>query len=491
MSVQLTSITLGSFKGIKTKARLPLAPVTLLFGANSTGKSTILHGLLYLYEVLINKNLDPEYSEITGRKIWLGGFKNLVHGKDTDGVITLGVGVSISDPYFDINSFLYGDEDEVLAEAFDYSGELYTGSWQLTVEIAWDSFKERPFIQTVETFSEGELVSRIQRKSGTPAPVLTHLAFLEPWLDEMVPVNGSAVSDAIALSGMEVPGKSALPDFSKRLQFSNPPWDWGTVVDVVDYAHAQTCLEASASMAIYGPAQATCDLLKNLLHIGPIRVIPDDSFALERDYRPQRWVDGSGGWDTFASGSEDFQQTVNECFYSADLFGANYAFCVSRQDIAGRRTVYLEHLLQMVGSHRLTEVGVGISQVFPVIAALNLERDTIVSCEQPELHIHPRWQLALADIMLKSIKGKHQKLLIMETHSEHLMLRLLRRRRETVEESLENELFSCAKGEVQVIFCECATDAGTRLTPISITDEGEFDAPWPNGFFGERRKELF
>ena len=489
MGDQLTAITLGGFKGIKTTAKIPLAPITLLFGANSTGKSSILHGLLYLYEILINKNLDPEYSEITGRKIWLGGFKNLVHGKSESGVITIGAEIGLHDPACSLDYFTYGDEDWVLGEEVDYGGELFVIKWRFNLEIAWDSFQKRPFIQLFETFSDGELVSRIRRKSGTPSPVLTYLKFLDQWHRQLGPIDGKMVSEAIDLSSnTELPLKSALPDFDKRLSLPNLPWDWEDMTDA-DPAHALLCLEAATSMAILAPGQELCKLLKNLLHIGPIRVIPDDTFGLERDYRSERWVDGSGGWDAFGEGEKSLHDAVNECFWGEDSFRADFSFCVSEPDSIGRRAVYLEKMTDDELIHRLTEVGVGVSQVFPVVTAMNLERDVIVSCEQPELHIHPRWQLVLADLMLKSVKGGHQKMFIMETHSEHLMLRLLRRRRETVDDVLDDEAFSCGREDVQVIFCESFCGE-TRLRPIAITDEGEFDTPWPNGFFGERKGEL-
>lgn len=53
--MKLTALTIAGFKGIKEKATIPLAPITLFFGANSTGKSTVLHALLYLYEAFYMK----------------------------------------------------------------------------------------------------------------------------------------------------------------------------------------------------------------------------------------------------------------------------------------------------------------------------------------------------------------------------------------------------------------------------------------------------
>lgn len=95
--MKIKSITIQNFKGIRRKAVVPFAPVTMLFGANSSGKSSILHALIYLFEILVNRNPDPEYSIITGEHLYLGGFKELVFGKDINNTITLGLDLDTSD----------------------------------------------------------------------------------------------------------------------------------------------------------------------------------------------------------------------------------------------------------------------------------------------------------------------------------------------------------------------------------------------------------
>ena len=180
---------------------------------------------------------------------------------------------------------------------------------------------------------------------------------------------------------------------------------------------------------------------------------------------------------------------MNQWYLKEDGFSTPYQFVDSRPDQVGQRFVYVDNL-ETGTRHQLAELGVGVSQVFPVVAGICSEHDVVLSCEQPELHIHPRWQLILADMMLEAINGKHQKLFLMETHSEHLMLRILRRRRETAEDCLDNPLYACKSEDVQIIFCE-QENGKTKLRAIATTDEGEFDSPWPNGFFSERRGELF
>ncbi|MCA8988476.1 MAG: AAA family ATPase, partial [Planctomycetaceae bacterium] len=78
----LTNISIENFKGIGEKIELDLAPITLLFGANSAGKSSIIHALHYAREVLFNMNTDADITETGGNYVNLGGFDNLLHGRN-------------------------------------------------------------------------------------------------------------------------------------------------------------------------------------------------------------------------------------------------------------------------------------------------------------------------------------------------------------------------------------------------------------------------
>jgi predicted ATPase len=85
----LTSLKIENFKGISTRQRIDFAPLTLLFGANSAGKSTILQALLYLHELLERGAADVDHTELGGNILELGGFARLVHRHDTTRAITL------------------------------------------------------------------------------------------------------------------------------------------------------------------------------------------------------------------------------------------------------------------------------------------------------------------------------------------------------------------------------------------------------------------
>src|SRR5688572_27803971 len=80
----ITAIEIENFKGIRDRVRIELKSITLLFGPNSGGKSTILHAIQYAQEVFADHNLDVEKTKIGGGLVDLGGFRNLVHQRKPD-----------------------------------------------------------------------------------------------------------------------------------------------------------------------------------------------------------------------------------------------------------------------------------------------------------------------------------------------------------------------------------------------------------------------
>ncbi len=489
--MKITSITLGGFKGIKNKAVLPLAPITLFFGANSTGKSTILQGLLYIYEILVNKNVNPEASQLTGNRVRFGGFKNLVHGKSLDGVITLGMTVDMKGRPIMLNDYLATPERTILEKTIAYLPDVEFDTWGFELEIAWDSLKQQAFIRKYECYGNHELFCRFEKVQATPESKITYFKSLDTWaVPEFFEDIGLLTSLIAAFPIFLNKQNHALPDINSRFDFSDEHWDWKDEFSDTDWTPIRLFMEAAISQATLAPLQEIVKRLRQLIHLGPLRVIPDANFNTEKYRNANRWYDGKGAWDEFNYGSSELRNNINYWFSSAEGFHTPYELVDSKPDLLDRQYVYVANLEHSGLYHQFTELGVGISQVFPVVTGICSEHKGIFSCEQPELHIHPRWQLVLADMMLAQTKKHPAKMFLMETHSEHVMLRLMRRRRETAEGEIDSPEFSCSPDDVQVIFCE-QENGCTLLRSLKITDEGEFDAPWPNGFFRERTKELY
>src|SRR5437773_1099274 len=75
----ITGIAIQNFKGIGDRVDMEIRPLTLLFGANSAGKSSILQAIHYAREVVLFHNLDADRTQSGGASFDLGGFRNLIH----------------------------------------------------------------------------------------------------------------------------------------------------------------------------------------------------------------------------------------------------------------------------------------------------------------------------------------------------------------------------------------------------------------------------
>jgi predicted ATPase len=125
----------------------------------------------------------------------------------------------------------------------------------------------------------------------------------------------------------------------------------------------------------------------------------------------------------------------------------------------------------------LTDVGFGISQVLPVLTLLQyVPEGSTVILEQPEIHLHPLAQANLADAIINA--ALHRKVqVIVESHSEHLLLRLQRR---VAEEVLSSE-------DVKLYFCDALKNK-SRLVPLQLDMFGKIQN-WPEKFMGDQFEE--
>ncbi|MGE0760792.1 MAG: AAA family ATPase, partial [Pirellulaceae bacterium] len=126
------------------------------------------------------------------------------------------------------------------------------------------------------------------------------------------------------------------------------------------------------------------------------------------------------------------------------------------------------------------DVGIGVSQIVPVIVSALDGEERLVAIEQPELHIHPRLQAEVADLFIEAIqKNKHR--FIIETHSEHLILRLLRRIRETENGKVPTNRH-LRTDDLSIYYLK-QENGSTRQLRIDVDVKGEFIQPWPDDFF--------
>jgi AAA15 family ATPase/GTPase len=78
MTSLIKSLSLKNFKGFSDEVRIELRPITLLLGANSAGKSSVLQALHYVREILERQNINADRTLQGGEAVDLGGFLTVV-----------------------------------------------------------------------------------------------------------------------------------------------------------------------------------------------------------------------------------------------------------------------------------------------------------------------------------------------------------------------------------------------------------------------------
>lgn len=132
----------------------------------------------------------------------------------------------------------------------------------------------------------------------------------------------------------------------------------------------------------------------------------------------------------------------------------------------------------------LPDVGFGISQVLPVLVqCFYAPHGSVIIMEQPEIHLHPSAQAALADVMIDVVNsredGENRNIqLIIETHSEHFLRRLQRRIAEDI----------VPKDKVSAYFAN-TTKTPAALDPLEIDIFGNI-RNWPKDFFGDEMGDI-
>lgn len=531
----LKAITLKNFKGIREPIRIEAKPVTLLFGPNSAGKSTIVQALHYAHEILERENVDPDRTLQGGEAVELGGFNSLVHGHDLNREISLKFELdleSIELPGYRL-SYVTGSSD--MEKLFDIEHRIKTADLELV--IGWSQLLEKPLLKECNVAINGEpLGALICSEDGrrvelngfyTNHPIFWPEGETENEEEGTIPLGDLefAVMDLIrdqyfyegAWLNIELDEqRTPLPRWGLPLRFSEFVWH-----EKADQRDIREFTERVSSL-IVGPFELLRKALKSFLYLGPLRDVPPRNFSPMRSPVESRWAQGLAAWDLLAQEGSPLVSKVNNWLENDTQFGSGYRLSAKKyKSIDMEGPLYLalsqgrytdselfdgdlvsEYLNQTPERRELSvvdintgvslepqDLGVGLSQLVPVVVAAVHAKSGVVAMEQPELHIHPAWQVVLGDLFASQIKERPVMFLI-ETHSEHLVLRMLRRIRETTANELPPGAPSLRPEDVAIYYVEHEKDT-TKLTQLRVDQTGEFIDRWPRGFFEERAGELF
>jgi hypothetical protein len=525
----LTSIEIENFKGIGARQRIDFAPLTLLFGANSAGKSTILQALLYLHELIEHGSADVDRTEFGGSVLELGGFARLVHRHESHREVVIRVEFetpgSIERFERGLFDFPFPDLDDQIDSTWleltvgfrttpNFRGPIVNratiGVNKNTEPLVW--------LEMGASLREGEpLLARVNL--GHPLLVEKAAEIRDDWEQAAVPEesvrrllaaegvgsvvmpgqlpDGSGFGDGRSLPAFLVlhTRLSSLPSYAEPLQvfpfgdeFINERWE--------TTQHVRAFLE----MVVLGTTAQLGAFLRKTLYIGPLRTLPPGGFLYERPGRVTHWADGLAAWDRLLLDRVDLVERTNA---SLRRLGAGCQVVIQQLFDRGAdaEDLSVEHvdktarrlLLDNGGGSLVlpSEVGAGVSQIIPVIVAALAGQSGVSIVEQPEIHVHPAMQVGLGDLFIDAgARDGQRRIVLVETHSEHLLLRVMRRMRETSEGKIPEGASPVRPGDVSVVLVE--KDGSRTITrQMPLNERGELVKAWPGGFFEEGLREVF
>jgi predicted ATPase len=446
----LTSLRIQNFKAWKDTGEVPLAPLTVIFGSNSAGKSSIGHLLLALKQTAL----------ATDRK-------RALHLGDSNSLIDLG---TLSDCLYghDLNSILEFELKWKLPKALTVRDlhertNTYSGNALSLKASLKAGKKEQPEIQGFEygLRDEEKTVLDIQHKLNDGGK----------W------TLGSA-SDAYRFVGQATGRRWDLSEPEKFYRVSE--------TSISRYQNAGFLTDF---------ALQTEQMLAAISYLGPLRDHPRRIYQWSGDTPEDVGQRGQSAVAAILAAQQDGRKLNRGWkrptrafaeFIAQWLIDMKVIHSFAVKPVAEGRKEFEVLIKTNAWSPevKITDVGFGVSQVLPaLVQAFYCAPNSTVWMEQPEIHLHPQVQSVLADVLISSVQAyqdfeARNVQLIVESHSEHFLTRLQRRIAEDV----------IKPSEVAVYFCRNTKD-GAVLESLDLNLFGEIEN-WPTDFFGDQMGDL-
>lgn len=591
----VSAIRLANFKAFGPSQRIPLRPITLLFGANSSGKSSILHAMALAHHAVETGDLDTQRTRVGGESVDLGGFRQYVHRGRLDSQVEMAFELDPGKLSGKLASLLGAARvpvvDLAIGGGIAYRFETHTGRRDLEAERVFGGATVERFTLEVDgapmlsmsvrgggdlrldRLDHGHPVFR-ETLRGILALTTTARTVREEDFEELAPVLDRLAPDTIARREEGLFPRIESPN-SEKTGTSNRLLPVSSGRREEDLARAaEFLLPTVLHDLVSGLSTALEDEIRRLRYLGPLRSYPPRHLAFSQHHDANWFAGGGYAWDVVRT-RKDIRDRVNQWLGAADRMKTPYELQVrdllpantlsaplatdltdSLEDLTRRLLVEMEgdgpsdalslalesvhqelefgavdvddlseiDVGELVGSlidaeqtsgewvQRIVEtrreiiqdlvlidkrsntpvshrdVGIGVSQVLPVLVSAYASAGKLIAIEQPEIHLHPKLQSELGDVFLESALGETGNRFLIETHSEHLILRILRRIRETSEG--DEVPYPVKPEDVAVLYVQPGPK-GAEVVHIPITPDGDFEQRWPDGFFAERAEELF
>ena len=404
----ITELRVQNFKSWKDTGKRQIAPLTGFFGANSSGKTSLLQTLLMLKQTVERPS---DWNEVIdfgddNSLVSLGSFDDLIHGHRHDSPLGLSL------------------------------------SWKLSEEL---TIKQ---IEGIKTLSYDLLIP----KEGNSVSGV-HFSYK---IDKQI---FRASGDSQGNYSVSIPGVST----SAQSLFRCYGIEGASLRTGQFFSPLQTCFE---------------NLFRSIRYLGPLREYPRRNYAWQGKHSQGVGQHGEDMVTALFSGRiqlRDTEEQIPMWLQRLDLIDSYRLNPVRNTE---RDYEFLVRKYKDGPEIRLTDVGFGVSQVLPVLVlCYYVPEGSILILEQPEAHLHPKVQSELADLLVEVVKER-QLQIILESHSEHLLIRLMRR---IAEEQI-------SANDTAFYFCEMK-EGVSEIERLNVDDYGNI-TNWPQNFFGDEMGDL-
>ena len=442
----LTRLRIKEFKSWKDTGDIDLRPITGLFGANSSGKTSVLQALLLLKQTADSPDRAPVFN-FGGKRtpMDLGSFRDVAHVHEVNNILEISI------------------------------------DWEAQQSLKITDSKNRDRV-VVDSRQLGFTIQASQRLGPNVEPVSVE----QMWYR----VGGTT---QFGMRQISQEAKSGYEVFARAPRFSLAP----TADQSRPLPPPNKCYGFPAQVrAYFQNAGFVADLelaleecLRDVYYLGPLRAYPERQYIRTGTAPSDMGRAGESVVDAILASRErgdkigrgrgrkrlTLEQYIAEWLKKLGLI---HDFRVV--PLAAASPVFEVRVRQSQGGAEtlITEVGFGVSQILPVLVlCFYVPEGSTVILEQPDIHLHPSAQAGLADVLI-DVWEKRKVQIILESHSEHLLRRL---RLRVAEEEISEK-------KVGLFFCTTA-DRGSDLTTLQLDSFGNI-ANWPAGFFGDEFGEI-
>lgn len=442
----LKSISLENYKCFKEKTDIDIAPLTVLCGVNSSGKSSILKSLLMLKQSFEN-TVTTDSMSFNGEYVDNGSFNEILsYGSeeknftisDTFEIKKLNKNITkdvtdlrdLRKLYYNtqIQKFLINYSIQVIS-----SGESFYSNKINKINIGIIAYTNNSNISSSITFEKNKGKSTYDIKVSNIPDVSGQFGSFD--ISSATCYFRGMTLNSIYKSSMSNDVKLFIP----------------TIVSIFSIIPSQ---------------------YQKIKYIAPLRENP------KRRYITDKFVNdvGLSGENTplllkriknkdwsgiIAPNNEDNFYEVNE----NNIYKVNFSMLLnSWMNYLGLGEVKLDdtksELVRVkINKSNIADVGFGVSQVLPILTeGISMSHSQTLLLEQPEIHLHPKMQMKMADFLLSLCM--QNKSIIVETHSDHFINRIIRR----YMEDEKNRKY------IQIYFIDNDDSDTSKIEPITISE---------------------